>query len=365
MKKSFIILASLFVCLFYSCLVQKTAKQDFYDQEQPAGDLPAVRKDTMLIDFSKDHGMHSQALSEWWYFNGHLTGPDGKKYSYVFCLFRGFSMFYFAHISFTDESSQSFTFDRIFYPSSKVKLSKQTADISYGNEQTIEQYGHSEFKIKAKLKAIRLDLVLDLEKSPLLINNKGLIDMEGGHSMYYSLTRLRTSGYIMIEGQPVPVKGRSWMDHQWGNFYVLTRGWDWFSFQMDDSTEYNLYSFRNIKGKTLNQYANILDEQNKSTYQRQIGISRMAWWHNQKTSNRYTTKWEIILPERKDTFTVTARVMNQELFATKMLDFIPSYWEGACTVVKKTANGRTIQGLGFAEHFPYRGKDRIENNKEK
>jgi hypothetical protein len=90
--------------------------------------------------------------------------------------------------------------------------------------------------------------------------------------------------------------------------------------------------------------------------QRQIIISRMNWWYNPKTSHRYSTSWEIILPERKDTFIITAKVKDQELFATKKFDFLPSYWEGACTVVKRTADSRTFQGLGYAEHFPYRGK---------
>lgn len=318
-----------------------------------------------MINFSRDHGNHTGSLTEWWYFNGHLTGPSGKTYSYGFCLFRRFPLLYFAHLSFTDETSQVFTFDRKFYPSSKVKLGKQSADISYGNEQTIEQPGYSEFRIKAKLKDIGMDLVLDLEKSPLLINGNGLINMEGGRSFYYSLTRLRTSGSIVMEGRSMPVTGNSWMDHQWGNFRVINRGWDWFSFQMEDSTEYNLYSFRNKKNKTLKQFVNILDEQNMTFSQRQISISRMDWWYNQETSNRYTTSWEIILPARKDTFIVTARVKNQELFATKMFDFIPSYWEGACTVVKRTANGRTVQGLGYAEHFPYRGNKSIGNDKDK
>jgi hypothetical protein len=49
-------------------------------------------------------------------------------------------------------------------------------------------------------------------------------------------------------------------------------------------------------------------------------------------------------------------VNNQELSILRKLDFLPSYWEGACMVIKKTANGDLIKGLGFAEHFPYRRK---------
>ncbi|MBK5270580.1 MAG: hypothetical protein JJE22_06160 [Bacteroidia bacterium] len=316
--------------------------------------LPVIQKDTSgVFYFSRDHGSHTRFHTEWWYFNGQLTGPAGKKYSYAFCLFRCFPLLYYAHISFTDETNRSFTFDRKFYPFFKVKFGKQKADVSYGKEQTIEQVGNSEFRIKATLKEINLNLMLALEKPPLLINGNGLIDMEGGKSFYYSLTRLRTSGNLEIGGCSMPVTGNSWMDHQWGNFHVLNRGWDWFSFQMEDSTEYNLYSFRNKRNKTLKQFVNILDKQNRRTSIPEMSISRMNWWNNKETSNRYTTSWEIILPVRNDTFIVSVKMMNQELFASKTFDFLPSYWEGACTVVKKTANGGTVRGLGYAEQFPY------------
>ena len=307
----------------------------------------------MLIDFSKDHLKHSGSLTEWWYFNGHLTASNGKNYSYAFCLFRRFPLLYFVHISFTDEASHVFTFKRKFYPYYKVKFGRQTADISYGNEQIIEQQGLSAFRIKAKLKDISLDIVLDSEKPPLLNNDNGLIDMEGGRSFYYSLTRLRTSGSIIMQGCPIPVTGNSWMDHQWGNFNIINKGWDWFSFQLEDGTDYNLYSFRNKKNETLKQFATIFDEQNKIYSQQRIIISRLDWWDSPETSNRYTTNWEIILPASNDTFFVTSRLKNQELFATKIFDVSPSYWEGACTVTKRTAKGMTIQGLGFAEQFPY------------
>jgi predicted secreted hydrolase len=235
-------------------------------------------------------------------------------------------------------------------------LSKQAADISYGKEQIIEQTGPNEFRIKARLKKISLNFLLNLERKPMLINGNGQIKMEGGKSYYYSLTRLKTSGQIDINGRTFAVSGISWMDHQWGNFHVITRNWDWFSFQMEDGSDYNIFSFRDKKKRVLPQYSNILNDSISTFSRQEIKISRIKWWRNQHTSHLYTTEWKIILPDQRDTFFVKAIVKNQELSVMNKFDFLPSYWEGACAVIKKTANGKIVKGLGFAEHFPYRGK---------
>lgn len=353
MKKYFIISLITTTCFFCYGFSQKTGNHEQYSIQSKASN---IFDSITSIDFSRDHGSHPNTLTEWWYFNGHLNGPSGENYSYAFCLFRRSPLLYFAHVSLTDVNNNVFTYVRRFYTFPQVKLSKQAADISYGKEQIIEQPGPFEFRIKARLKKISLNFLLKLERKPMLINGSGQIKMEGGKSFYYSLTRLKTSGQININNRSVSVSGISWMDHQWGNFHVITKNWDWFSFQMEDGKDYNIFSFKNKKNRLLPQYSNILDDSN-STFSRQaISISRKKWWHNQQTLHLYPTEWEIILPDQRDTFFVKAIVKNQELSILKKLDFLPSYWEGACTVTKKTADGKLIKGLGFAEHFPYRGK---------
>ncbi|MEO7983645.1 MAG: lipocalin-like domain-containing protein [Bacteroidota bacterium] len=313
-----------------------------------------MNKTASRIQFPADHGNHMGSLTEWWYFNGHLVTDSGKSYSYGFCLFRATALVYFAHLSLTDEQTQQFVFERRFYPLFNVKFQKNTANISYDNEQVIEQSDQGKFRIKGKFKDIDLNLELEMEKRPLLINGNGKVNMpEGGESFYYSLTRLKTKGMVNREGVSLPVAGISWMDHQWGNFFVRDKGWDWFSLQLEDSTEYNMYSFRNSSGRLLKQYINTLDKENNSACYRAMKIARKMRWTNEVTANNYVTDWELVLPGSSDTFLVTATVKDQEIYAIKGRDYFPSYWEGGCTVTKKTSDGRIIKGRGFAEHFPY------------
>lgn len=318
---------------------------------------PLVKAESFKsVDFSKDQGNHMSKLTEWWYYNGHLKTDDGKEFGYEFCLFRGSPIVYFAHVGITDVSGNKFSYIREFYPPTKVKLKKETADINYANDQVIQQIGDFSYRIKGKTNTQSFDLKMTLEnKKPLMINGNGLIDMpEGIDSYYYSLTRLKTEGSISDGTKVSNVKGTSWMDHQWGNFYVLRTGWDWFSFQMDDGTDYNLFSFRSRKDQTLKQFVNVTDAQSKTSVGSKMNLKRLSWWTSFNTSDLYVNKWEVSLPERNEKFIVQAQVDNQEVYPTKPYDIAPTYWEGTCNITKIMPDGKEIKGMGYIEHFPYR-----------
>ena len=90
-----------------------------------------------------------------------------------------------------------------------------------------------------------VSLRLTDEKPPAL-HHGGFIDYgAAGGSYYYSRTRLSVVGGIAQgDGEPVPVSGIAWMDHQWGDFVVAAAGgWDWYSVQLDDGSElpYDLF----------------------------------------------------------------------------------------------------------------------------
>src|SRR5260370_29038602 len=63
------------------------------------------------------------------------------------------------------------------------------------------------------------------------------------------------SGVLIDHNQALQVTGEAWMDHQWGNFLTLGgAGWDWFSMQMNDTTEMMLYLIRDATGRTTSAY---------------------------------------------------------------------------------------------------------------
>jgi predicted secreted hydrolase len=69
------------------------------------------------------------------------------------------------------------------------------------------------------------------------VSRKG--EGRGRASHYYSLTRLRTEGSLIVRGETLPVSGWSWMDHEFGSTELASDqvGWDWWSLQFEDGTE--------------------------------------------------------------------------------------------------------------------------------
>lgn len=306
------------------------------------------------IDFTLDQGVHKSKLAEWWYYTGHLYAQDGRPYGYELCYFRVAPVINFAHYAVTDEKNQKFTYERNFYRPSQVAFGTEKANVRYGNvvsEQTGPMSFALDFPVGGKF---HVKLNMQAEKQPLIINGNGIIDMpEGIDSYYYSMTRLKTSGTLVIDGQSVPVTGQSWMDHQWGHFVAMRIGWDWFSFQMEDGSEYNLFGFRKRNGEKLKRYVNAYTPGNKALHSQDFRIERLQWWKSPKTGRNYVTKWRVTLPQTQEVFEVEAVQPDQEVAATKIYDIAPTYWEGRSRIVKVRPDGTRVNGVGYTEHFDY------------
>ncbi|PKL78109.1 MAG: hypothetical protein CVV27_03925 [Candidatus Melainabacteria bacterium HGW-Melainabacteria-1] len=305
------------------------------------------------INFALDQGVHKSKLAEWWYYTGHLNTPDGTPYGYEICYFRVAPVIYFAHVAVTDEKNQRFTYERNFYKPNAVEFATERAKVKYGPVAS-DQTGPFAYSLDVPVGGkYHLLLNLEAEKAPLIINGDGLIDMpEGQDSYYYSLTRLKIKGTLVADGRTQPVTGQGWMDHQWGHFYALRIGWDWFSFQMEDGSEYNLFGFRKRNGEKLERYVNaMLGAQ--PLHGRDFRIERLKWWRSPKTGRNYVTQWRVTVPQTQEVFEVEAVQPDQEVASTKLYDIAPTYWEGRCRIVKVRPDGSRVQGLGYIEHFDY------------
>ena len=309
------------------------------------------------IDLHVDQGPHRTFLSEWWYYTGHLTSDAGQKLGFELCFFRVAPVGYFAHMALTDETGKTFRYRRRVYSPLAVTMDPSRLDLRYGDAGARQTENELIHHIWTSFDDVSFSLQLTSKKFPLIINGNGVIDMpEGTDSLYYSLTRMETTGTVTVGGRVMRVTGMSWMDHQWGNFIARRTGWDWFSIQMNDGRDYNLFSFRSGQDKALNQYVNSLDAQGRASMGRQIKIERLSWWRSPVTKQLYVTKWRIKLPETGEEFLMEATIPNQELVPQETFDLAPLYWEGSMRVTQTNGVGDAVRGLGYAEHFPYRSQ---------
>lgn len=318
--------------------------------------LPARRPRTERardLRFPEDHGAHPLALTEWWYFTGQLfAGED--HYGYELTLFKTGVGLNVVHSAITDLKTGEHPLERTHYFTPSCRQTRGRLDNRFGeHEVRMEDSGriHLEFKVGER----SVDLELEPRRDPMKINGNAIIDMpEGGSSWYYSVTRSATKGTIeKADGTKIEVSGTSWFDHQWGTFIVLFGPWDWFSFQMDDGTDYNLFHFREDFPIKVPDSINRLSADERFFSSTKMTLQRKDWWKSPRTGDYFVTRWILELPDTKEKFEVTTPLADQEMPRTSWKDFPPAYWEGVIEIKRLEADGRVTRGLGYCEHMPY------------
>ena len=319
------------------------------------------------IKFPKDQGQHKTSL-EWWYFNGHLSGNNGREYSFMDCLFRvnphtskaGSSFLkrlmprhsiYFAHHVLSDIKAQkNHTTIKPFCIVSKDSFKKHKLDVRYAqpldslqdNFSEITETMPNQFRIRNE----NIDLRLKATKKPLLEGGNGFVQLNDETSYYYSLTNLETRGSITIKGKEIKVAGKSWFDHQWSDPIHSSAGWTWFSIQLKNNVE--LVCFLCTEGNSLTKLAGIIEADGKTMHTKKIEFIEIGkHWRSPETKAAYPINWRIKIPQYKTDILVKPLIKGQEV----LYGFI-NYWEGPIAV-KGNYKGKKVSGQGFLELVGY------------
>lgn len=318
--------------------------------------LPPVR-------FPQDEAPHHD-LTEWWYYTGHLRGTDtqGHAHTYGFeltffqTLRGGFAPYYAAHFAVSDITGGGFHYDQraAFEPASVIPPAGSTNgfDVSLGDWSARGLDGRDH--LAAASADYALDLSLTSTKPPALHGGTGIISYgPSGFSYYYSRTRMSVSGTLADHNIPVTVTGQAWMDHQWGNFVSLTgSGWDWFSIQLDDKTDYMLYVIRDANKQPVAVFGTAIaaDGAASEIPPSAIQTQALATWTSPHTKGEYPSGWRVTLPSQRLTLTLKPLLLDQELVTTQSTGV--AYWEGAVSIVGQRG-GASITGHGYVELTGY------------
>src|SRR5262249_45412189 len=134
----------------------------------------------------------------------------------------------------------------------------------------------------------------------------------GKASHYISLTRLATSGVIVMEGRRFTVEGLSWMDHEFFTHQLESNqsGWDWLSLQLDDRSEIMLFRLRRKDGSADPYSAGTyVDPQGRTMHLRAGDFSLAPG----KKWTVYPIEWRVSVPSLGVEAAVTTRLAQQEL----------------------------------------------------
>ncbi len=252
------------------------------------------------------------------YFHHHLLSDvgTGKNYS---------------HISpYVIVSKDSFLKPLFF-----INYMRPTLDY-YNNEiQELEPF-------KYRIKTENFDLILESKKKPLLEGGEGFLKLNSRETYYYSLTNMKTTGHVIIDGKAIEVEGKSWMDRQWADAPYMDDKWTWFSIQLDDDTEMICFEYDDLQKKDL--IADFVDKDGKATHTRDVIIKPIGdAWTSKKTGGKYNLFWHIRVPSMNIDLTTRPILSDQEMIFGSI-----NYWEGGI-IVEGTVDGKQVTGKGFME----------------
>ncbi|MEO7165813.1 MAG: lipocalin-like domain-containing protein [Chthoniobacterales bacterium] len=323
-------------------------------------------------EFPRDHQVHENFKTEWWYFTGNLTSGEGRRLGFELTFFRqgirppaeraGTSSRFvvddlkFAHFTVTDAADGAFLVQqktsRGSFREAGFSANERLAWIDGWN---LQMNADGSFDLAADSKDAQVQLHLLPSKPPVAHGADGISQKAAGAghaSHYYSITRLATSGTVRVRQEKFSVTGESWFDHEWATNQLAPgqAGWDWVSAQFDDRSELMLYQMRLTNGKVDPASSGTLvraDGSSVSLTSADFQMTAVTFWRSKTTGANYPIGWRINVPREKLEFTIQPVRENQELALPPII-----YWEGAFDLTGTRA-GNPVRGRGYLELTGY------------
>jgi predicted secreted hydrolase len=279
------------------------------------------------LRFPRAHFGHPRSSIEWWYFSALVHDAAGTPYSVFFTLFSsGGALVPIAQV-------------RNLHTGAVVGQSEALAAGAVSTSAVDVNAGGAQLRFDPRANVWELavsgpSLDLSLRQRPLKRyvlhgGGTGVIRQSlAGVSHYYSATRMRAEGTVVVGGKPDAITGEGWFDHQWGNFRDDPRAfdWDWFSCRFADRTELMLYRFRDRRtGRPLGRFAN-------GTYVGRIGrtvaIRRFRATAGPRTldaaGHEWPLDWQLAVPKLHLSERLRSVAPDQLVRST----ILPTFWEG-------------------------------------
>lgn len=330
--------------------------------------------------FPRDHFSHDSFRTEWWYATGQVQTAEGQRFGYQFTLFRRgvrppegrtavdsrwvVDHLPLGHFALTDITGQRFYFDQRLERGAFGRAGFATADgpenrLAWAGDWSIALQPGQTFALQASQSGAALQLKLEGRRPPLIHGTGGVSQKSAGvgnASHYYSLTRMKTTGTVTVEGVPRPVTGLSWLDREWASNQLAPDqvGWDWLSLHLSDGSDLMLYQLRRSDGSA--------DPWSSGTLLGADGTSRHLersdftltpvpgrTWTSAKTGGTYPIAWQIQIPRSSLDLTISALLPDQELALQPV-----AYWEGAVSAAGTHA-AQPIKAEGYLEMTGYTG----------
>ena len=347
----------------------------------PGAVNPFARADApRLFVFPADHAAHPEFRHEWWYFTGHLDGPQGERFGFEVTFFRlalqppsqplageshwRTSQLYAAHFAVTDperrvfHSTERFARDALELAGAsgsplRVWLDDWSLTVPQGLSDTLPRGSSEPWRLRAHDGPYRLALELRPQGTPVLNGDAGLSrksSSTSAASYYYSIPRLAVTGVLARDGASMPVTGTAWLDREWGSDGLAPdeAGWDWFALQLEDGSTLMFYALRHQDGTrdaaSAGTFVDASGEQRALRHDA-VKISTQREWRSPR-GGRYPIDWHL------EVVALGLDLRLRPVLDDQELDTRPRYWEGAVDITG-SRYGKPLQGRGYVELTGY------------
>jgi predicted secreted hydrolase len=326
------------------------------------------------LTFPEDLGAHEDFRTEWWYYTGNLQTPQGRHFGFELTIFRvglvpptvelpndsqwySHSV-YFAHFAVSDiASDQFYAFERYSRPGPGLAGTQADPYRVWIDDWNITENTSGVYHLQAAQEQIALDLTMTDEMGIILHGKNGYSrkgENASNASYYYSQPRLRTEGFVEVDGVRYSVNGLAWKDHEFSSSALDENqiGWDWFSLQFDDRSALMLFQLRERGGGTSASSSGTFISKDGNTelvQKTDFEIIVLDEWRSPHTQGLYPSAWKIQLNKPNCLLDVQPWMADQELHFPNV-----TYWEGAVHF-EGTCSGEPARGNGYVELTGYTG----------
>jgi predicted secreted hydrolase len=319
------------------------------------------------LRFPADFGAHPASRTEWWYITGSLKA-DTRLWGFQVTFFRSATgiandrasrftatELVFAHAALTDLAQR-----RLRHDQRVARSGFGVAQAGVGDTEVVLRdwrLSRSGGGYQAVVASDNAGFALDLRiapTQPLLLQGEAGLSRKGPlpeqTSRYYSEPQLAAQGTLKLDGSPVVVTGRAWLDHEWSDAYLAPQavGWDWIGMNLDDGSALMAYRMRRADGSAL--YAGgsfrAADAPVRNFAADAVRFAPGRVWQSAASKARYPVQWRIDTPAGR--FDVQALLDDQELDSRGSTGAI--YWEGLSDLFDES--GKRI-GSGYLEMTGY------------
>ena len=327
------------------------------------------------LSFPLDHASHPDYKIEWWYYTGNLDADDGRRFGFQVTFFRvgvdrapanpsrwAVRDLHMAHLAVTDLATGRHLVAERLNRSGVGWAGASPERLEVWNDGWRVDLDGERHRLRVVDREAGFGVELDLtpRKRPVRHGRAGFSQkgsVTGNASHYYSLTRLATTGRVMVDGTPVTVTGESWMDHEFGSTFLepAQQGWDWFSVQLSDGTDLMVYVLRRDDGTVdPRSSGSLITAAGEVTHlaAADFRLTPGRTWTSSTSGARYPVMWRVEIPGAGFELDVRAALDDQELHTDESTGV--TYWEGAVTVTGSRGS-RPVEGHGYLEMTGYAG----------